>query len=115
MIYKFTIASFRETDRIEKTMPMYLTNHEIKTGKEQQRRVWEYDVTDTQGNVWELRHQKKRVNLKDGQTILCLVIGKRIHGILLLADFNMRIGREIDRQKELIQSAEIEIARLKAL
>lgn len=115
MITKFKVASYRETDREFDSTPMYLTNKGVQIGKQRKGREWVYEIVDTQGKIWKLLHQKTRVKLSEGKDVLCTVLQDRIHQIFNLVDFTLRTGKEINRQEEVIKTAQAEIERLKAL
>lgn len=118
MIIKFKIVSFRETDRIQKSTPMFLTNKGIKTGKEHTEKVWDYELTDEKGNVWNAGGTHKRGGFRKGQIIMTTTQGfngQRIGKLLTPTEFLEMISKRIDREKECIEVAQKEIERLRAL
>ena len=115
MIVKFKITSFRETDRIQKSIPMFFTNKGIQSGKEHSVKVWDYELTDTEGKVWEASGRKKRGGFRKGQTIMTETQNSYIGRLLTPTEFLERVGKVIDVKKACIKKDEEEIARLRAL
>lgn len=81
-------------------------------------RVWDYELTDTNGEVWNVSGKKKRGGFRNGQMIMTEVQGRTanyIGKILTPAEFLHRIGEQIDANKLTIKNCELEIERLRAL
>mgnify|MGYP001583115481 CR=1 FL=1 len=118
MIIKFKIVSFRETDRIQKSIPMFFTTNGIKSGKEQSQKVWDYELTDEDGKIWEVYGKRKRGGFRKGQVIMTETQGvgsNHIGRLFNLVEFTNLIVRKIDRMKDTIKTNEAEIEQLRAL
>ena len=120
MLVKFKIVSFRETDRIQKSFPMFLTNRGLKSGKEESHKVWDYELTDTDGKTWEALNRRVRGGFRKGQVVMTELQGggtgsRYISRLLTPQDFLKRLGQIIDSRKARIKIDEEEIARLRAL
>jgi hypothetical protein len=117
MIIKFKVASFRETDRISKSIPLFLTNKGIQSGKETAERVWDYQLTATDGKVYEARGRKVRGGFRKGMTIMTDLSGNSvwIGRMFSESEFLKIVGDRIDRRKKEIEVAQKEIDRLRAL
>lgn len=118
MLVKFKIASFRETDRIQESSPVYLGGKAgITIGKVQKNRVWDYELTATDGKTYTAYGKHKRGGFRKGQIIMTYLNsnGRWIGPLLTLFEFNQKAARIIDRLKEEIKKDEVEIARIRAL
>ena len=118
MLIKFKIASFRETDRQQKSIPMFFTNKGLKSSKEVTEKVWDYGLTDTNGKVWEAYGKHKRGGFRKGQIIMTELQGSNsqwIGKLLTQAEFMKRAGQIIDSRKARIKIDEAEIERVRAL
>ena len=90
--------------------PKIVPNKEVK--------VWDYELTDIEGEVWNVSGKKDRGGFRKGQVIMTEVMGRTanyIGKILTPAEFLNRIGCEIDRNKVVIENCQKEIERLRAL
>lgn len=115
-LIKFTVASFRESDHTQKSMPVYLTTSGPKMGKEQSYRAWNYEITTTTGETYQVYGSKKRWKIKDGDAIKAwLQNGSSVSWRLTDSEFISACSKRIDRMKLNIKEAEEEIARLRAL
>ena len=115
-LIKFTVASFRESDHTQKSMPMYLTTSGPKIGKEQSYHAWDYEITATTGETYTVYGSKKRWNIKEGSVIKAwLQNGTSVNWKLTDPEFLSACSKRIDRMKLNIKEAEAEIARIRAL
>lgn len=120
MLVKFKIDSFRETDRIQKSIPIFFTNKGLKNGKEESYKVWDYELTDTNGKVWEATNRRKRGGFRKGQIIMTELQGggsgnRYISRLLTPTEFLKRVGQIIDSRKARIKIDEEEIERVRKL
>lgn len=118
MLVKFKIASFRETDREQKSTPMFFTNKGLKSGKEETNKVWDYELTDTNGKVWTAYGWRKRGGFRKGQNVMTELQGSNsqwIGKLLTQSEFLKRVSQIIDSRKARIKIDEAEIERVRAL
>lgn len=118
MLIKFRIASFRETDRMQESNPVYFGSKGITLGKVSKHKVWDYELTDTDGKVWSVYNQKKRGGFKEGHLVMTSIenpTSSRIGMRFTLSEFLHKIGDRIDWLKKEIKENELEIERLRAL
>ncbi len=99
MYKEFTAASITKVESKHKSVPLYLTNKGMVSGKEQTDVQTTFTITDTEGCVYtQIFYKKNSIGtqrIKPYQVVRCWVRDNRITAVYPKDDFEKRISAKI--------------------